>query len=299
MGNIADVGDHLVMVNGQNEINHARAPKVLPSDWLSISVDHQAELWNRMATLNAARVAAGKARILVGSPNLWSGDVAQHHADLATVAPLVRAYCDVACFHLYPRGQHPTWQLDAFIAEYRKAANYGTGRPLWCTEAGYYDAVNYVGGAVAVTVDTKGVYLKKQLLEYARRGIPVSYFELLDDVDPSDSDREASLGMLNAPAMSAATWEAKPGYASLQTMMGRRGGVSGKVPCDVFTSGDVQRLAVTSSAGTILYLWRTANIEKDRAPVTLSPPTIPVTVASPNRAATVVNVGRTVAEVPI
>lgn len=306
IGEIAAVGDHLLMVNGQNEINHARAPKVLPADWLSISVDHQQELWTRMngangtGGLNATRQAAGKSRILVGSPNLWSGNVAKHHADLATVAPLVRAYCDVACYHLYPRGEHPTWKLDEFISKYRDPGAYGASKVLWCTEAGYFDAANApAGGAVSVTQWAKDIYQRKQWLEYAKRGVRVSYFEFLDDVDPADTDRESSLGMIDTPAIAASTWKAKASYTNLKTMLARQGGVAGKVSCEVTTTGNVETLAVNGTTGTVLYVWRTDNIEVNRQRVTLSPPTVPVTVSSPNITTTTVNVGADVVTVPI
>ncbi len=308
MADISDVQDDLLMVNGQNEINHVRGDTMpLPSDWAQIATDHQIILWNRMATLNTTRVNQGKAPILVGSPNLWSGDFDVHHADLATLAPMVKNYCNVACFHLYPRGVHPDFNLDTdsrgpntpFISEYRKSSNYGATKKLWCTEAGYFDAVNYVGNSVTVLADTKAKYLPKQWLEYASRDIPVSYFEFLDDVDPGDTDREASLGMINTPQIAASSWQAKPSYTAIRTMLARKGGSTGTVPCNITTSSAVKTKAVTDSTGTMLYAWRTDDIEDNKQAITLSPATIALTVESPNTPLTTVNVGRGVTEIRI
>lgn len=300
MDEIAGVGDHLLMVNGWNEINHARSPKVLPANWLSITVAHQQALWTRMQTLNATRQAQGKSRILVGSPNLWSGDIPQHHADLLTVAPQVRNLCDVACYHLYPRGLHPDWKLDEFITQYRAAAAYGPGKALWCTEGGYFDSANYTGGAATVTKPTKAIYQEKQLLEYAKRGVPISYFEFLDDLDAGDSNREASLGMVEVQGTYLTSgWSAKPSYTAMVAMLAPRGGQAGPVPCNLTIPTGVRWLAVTDSTGTTLYLWRPDAIEANRAPVTLNPLTRPVTVESPNRPLTTYDIAKTVVKVRI
>lgn len=300
IGEIAGVGDHLLMVNGQNEINHIRGGGALPADWIDIAVTHQEQLWDRMTPVNEARRLAGKPRILIGSPNLWSGAVATHHADLASTARLMRNYCDVACFHLYPRGVHPDWSLDEFIAEYRKTTNYGTAKALWCTEAGYFDSANYTGGAATVTKPTKAIYQEKQMLEYSLRGVPVSYFEFLDDLDPADTNREASLGMIEVQGTyQTSGWSAKPSYTAMQAMLTARGGVNGPVPCNLTVPTGVRWRAVNDATGTTLYLWRPDNIESNRQPLTLSPVTRTVTVESPNHPLASYDIGKTVVKVRI
>lgn len=264
------------MVTGQNEVNHIRGGATDPPGWETGAQAHQIELWNRMQVVNTTLSGLGHPVVKVGSPNLWSGNVSIHNADVAVLAPLVRDYCNQVVYHLYPRGNNPDWNVDAFKALYN---THYPGKPIWCTECGYFDAMNYVGGSQITTEWASDIYIRKMWLEYAWRGIPVSQFEFLDDVDASNSDREANLGLIETPAISEATWTPKDAYTNTSLMTALTGGVDGNIGCTVTTeTSDVKYVAVNHSGGTRLFLWTSDNIENTDTHLPISVSTRVVTI---------------------
>lgn len=282
---LADLAGSVWMVLGQNEVNHARGSETLPADWANIAATNQAELWTRVQALNAT--LAPEDQILVGSPSLWSGSIPTHDADLTTLAPLIAGNFDVVNWHLYPRGVDPNWNIDHFQTVYQ--AEYGQ-MPVICSEAGYFDAVNYTGGAVPVSEATAAVYLLKLWLEYASRGYWVSIFELLDDPDPTLANREDNLGIVETPSLDPATWTAKDAYTLLQSVLSSlSGGHDGSVGALVTAPEPVQTLAVNTDTGTMLFLWRRVDIEQDFAPIAVDP--IEVTIQTVTGSDTVLVAG--------
>jgi hypothetical protein len=279
------------MFNGQNEVNHVRGNAFpLPTDWDEHAAVHMRRLFPIVQRVN---LAAGTA-CLVGTPSLWSGTLAQHEADLARLAPLVAPWSNAINWHLYPRGVDPSFQLDETFAMY--AAAYGA-LPVFCTELGYFTAVNYpsTGGAVPVTLRGQRIYLAKAWLEYARMGGRCSIFQMWDSVDPTQTSREASLGIVAVTSVDPAGWSWKPAALDLQTMLhAYRGGQANTVPCEIV--GDVQHLAVSHNGGVTLLLWRRVDVEKNRQPITVA--TAVVTVRTPTLIQTVA-VGAEVVVVPI
>lgn len=287
---------HVQMVTGQNEVNHVRGTGTLPTNWATIAGNHQHRLWtevNGSGGVNATLAAAGKPAIKVGTPCLWSGDIAVHDADLNTLAPLVTGYCDAIVFHLYPRGGEPTWNLNHFVDEYQ--TKYGSSLPIWCTEAGYFTAPNYTGGAANITEASQAIYLVKLVLEYALRGCKVGQFEFLNDPDPTGANREANLGLLNvgSSSVSSLLWSAKPAYAPLQALTGLTGGTTGSTSITVSGTG-IQHLVVNHSGGNRVFLWRRGDIENaSHQAINLSPTTVTATVTAGGTTYTP-SVGRTV-----
>lgn len=275
MNTIASLPNCILMVTGQNEVNHVRGGGSLPSNWKEQARDHQQELWNRMQTVNATFTANGDDTVLVGNPNLWSGDITKHDNDLAALAPMVVNYCNAIVYHLYPRGGHPDWNLDAFINNYK--SKYGANRPVFCTEAGYFAAANYNGGAKVVSEYAHDIYLRKMWLEYASRDAYIGQFEFLNDPDASESNREAWFGIIKTPSVSINTWEPRIVYNKLITMQSYSGGSDGTIGCKIESSGPIRSLAVNHSGGNILYLWRSDDIESDRVKINLTPREVVVT----------------------
>lgn len=196
-------------VYGWNEPNHIRGGGALPSTWHITAAEHQRELWARLSPLG----------IKVGTPQLWSGDLNRHDADLAKLAPGIKGNFDHIGWHLYPRGGVGVELLDRFDATYRRTL--GTF-PVVCTEAGHFTAPRYVGGAVNISEAQQAVYLPKLVDEYVSRGYGLSYFELLDDPDPSGANREAHLGLFRTPTLDPADWTPKPAYAALKARLANR-----------------------------------------------------------------------------
>ena len=199
-------------VYGWNEPNHGRGGAAFDeSTWAPMTGAHQTELWKRVSPLG----------IKVGTPQLWSGTFSKHDADLTKLAPLIRGKFDHIGWHLYPRsgGAENTRNVTRFAALYSRLL--GTGFQVICTEAGYLDALNYTGGANNTTQAQKAILVPLLVDEYVNRGWGLSYFELLDDPDPTEADREASLGMVECTSVSPATWTNKPCFTAMKTRLAR------------------------------------------------------------------------------
>ena len=194
---------------GWNEPNYGRGGEPLTEQWPQLTAAHQAQLWARVKPLG----------IKIGTPQLWSGSLATHDVDLATLAPLIEGTFDHLGWHLYPRGGVGVDLLERFEVTYRDLLG---DFPVVCTEAGYLDAANYSGGAANLTPDQKASLLPDLVDAYTSRGYGISYFELLDDPDPSASEREASLGLVECPTTDPATWVDKPAFGALRSYLAHR-----------------------------------------------------------------------------
>lgn len=191
---------------GWNEPNYGRGGGPLTEEWPQLTAAHQEQLWARVKPLG----------IKVGTPQLWSGSLETHDADLATLAPLIEGTFDHVGWHLYPRGGVGTELIDRFEATYDALL----GRfPVVCTEAGYLDAVNYAGGAATVTSAQKTDLVPELVEAYTSRGYAISYFELLDDPDTSSAAREANLGLVECPTTDPASWVDKPAFDALASYL--------------------------------------------------------------------------------
>lgn len=304
---IASMGAAVTMVNGQNEVNNARTG-TLPSNWDAIAANHQKILWQRIQDLNDTRDGQGLPPISVGNPNLHSGNISQHNSDAAKFLPQIEGYCDTINYHLYPRGGHPTWNLDAFASLYK---SYLGDLPVVCTEAGYFaPSDSYTGGALPApnTLWGHDIYLRKMWLEYAVRGYRVSQYECMCDVDPTGNAREAQFGFIQTPGLDPSTWYARPAYTNVQNWNQITGGSAGTVPLKIEeASSGVQKLVVKHGAGAKLFLWRQDDIETWNSSAgtitknTLNPATIAVTVTSEtfNPNGTTVQVGADVVVVDL
>lgn len=287
VASLASAG-YIRMVTGRNEVNHIRGGGTpLSPTWAQEEADYQQDLYTRVKSADSS--------IIVGSPCLWSGNISTHDSDLAEMAPLLKDYSDYGVYHLYPRGTHPTWNLDNFLASYASAYD---GKPSICTEAGYFAAANYTGGAVGVTEWAHDIYIRKMWLEYAQRGVAVSQFEFLCDPDASQTERESWFGLVETPSVNASSWIARPAYTNLQSVLtALNGGSDGTVGCSITTTGNVQRLAVNHAGGTKLFLWRRDDIESNYTPTSITP--VSVRVDSVAGGVQTVNVSADVVELDI
>ena len=268
--NLVRWGGNVPMVVGWNEPNHVRggvAP--LPADWPLRTVrDNLVPLKRAVAAANA-RMGH---RVKVGSPALWSGDTDQLRRDAQSLAAArytdstgtvwsAHNTIDAITYHLYPRGGDPTWELDQTLDAMRDTFP-NTDATQWCTEAGYFTAANYTGGARAVTEAQQAAYTPKLGLEHFLRGSYVSYFETTDAPDPSESDREAHLGLIHTPSLDPSTWQRKPAFGALAGILNRKGGAATRVHAEIVGPVGVQRLATVDGTGSVvLYLWRRVAVD--------------------------------------
>jgi hypothetical protein len=117
-------------------------------------------------------------------------------------------YMDYHAIHRYPGGHYPNVLLDTNVTW---ANRHLSGRPVWITETGYTNCLAYTSGHKPVPEDVAAVYAPSALLEAVDRGCKVSWYELLDDVDPGAKDAiESNFGMFATGSGMAPPWRAKP-----------------------------------------------------------------------------------------
>lgn len=127
-------------------------------------------------------------------------------------------FIDLGNIHVYPREQTPSADIDRFTAYQRMVCG---DLPIVCTEAGYFNAMEYEGGAWPTPEDVAATYLPKLVLEHWIRGTRQVYlYELLDRYDPSDSVRLSSFGLVGIPEPDPdAPWRLKPSYTAIRNLL--------------------------------------------------------------------------------
>jgi hypothetical protein len=212
--NVKVLSAGIELLSGWNEPNHARAPKVLPPDWVAQTNAHQAELWKRF-----------NQGYQIGTPQLWSGDPAKQFTDLTKFAPAWRGKYHVIGWHYYMRHSGTGNVLDTSFLEkeqepkFRSILNDTTSR-IVCTESGFFTAPKYTGGSNPVTEAQQAALIPQLAKWYADRGYGLSYFELLDDPDSTKAKREANFGLVRTPSLDSTTWTRKPAFGTTATMLG-------------------------------------------------------------------------------
>jgi len=195
------------MVSGWNEPNHYRSGAPLTADWAARAVAHNREMYRRFSSTIPK----------IGTPQLWSGDFTAHDAAVRQLAQEgLKGSFNTITWHLYPRGDVGEDLLVRFETLYRQ---YWGAQQIICTEGGYLDAANYTGGASNMSPTEKARLVPLWADTYVKRGYGCSYFELLDDPDPAEANREASLGLVECKGIDPSTWSDKPAFASLKNYL--------------------------------------------------------------------------------
>ena len=194
---------------GINEPNNDGVP------WVTETREKTAELFS-------ARGRAGLSSVPIVAPSLArvndagvEGSSTPEQADsLGDLSDLV----DLGNVHVYPRQQTPSADIDRFIAYQRSVSGKS---PVVCSEAGYFTAMNYRGGAWPTPESVVSSYLPRLVLEHwIRRTRRVFLYELLDRYDPGNSDRLSAFGLLGIPsAEPSASWREKPAYGALKNLI--------------------------------------------------------------------------------
>lgn len=198
------------IASGWNEPNHRVA-----DDWSTATANHQKKLWTNIQQVNTA---SGQT-IRVGTPPLWSGDIPQQYSDLQLLAPKIQGAYDTINWHLYPHGNTGSAlasMIDTQLTKFKAA--YGT-HPIVNSESGYFTPTNYSGGSNPSTEAEQAAQLPDLVNFHLSRGIGISYFELLDDVDPTGANREAHFGLVRTPSLSPSTWTDKPAFAVFKNLV--------------------------------------------------------------------------------
>ncbi len=127
-------------------------------------------------------------------------------------------WTNFANIHVYPHGTTPSDDIDRFMAAGRQA--YPNGERFHTTEGGYFNALNYSGGAHPVPEDVAAKYAPRQVLEQVIRGNRRFFsYEFLDDPDPSNSERESSFGYVRTLSLDPSTWSVKPQFNAMKNFL--------------------------------------------------------------------------------
>lgn len=199
----------------------------------------------------------GPALARVDSGGVEGATTAEQSANLGDLTQ----YIDYGNIHVYPRGVQPGNDIDKFSVFQRSVCR---SKPIVCTEAGYFQAPNYVGGARPTPEYAAAKYMPRHVMEYWSRGAAGMFvYELLGDYDPTDANQLANFGIVSVDGAGAgAPWRVKAQFLALKnflSILGDPGGVHsvGGLAMEVSGPPDLKKSLVSKRDGSrYLILWR-------------------------------------------
>ncbi len=211
-------------IEGLNEPNHNRSSTLpVPADWAVTAAAHQKAIWT---TAKADPRLAHKPILGPSLHNIAAMDsytrVApsggrSHYLQLRTAG--ITAYQDWQGMHAYSGGQPPSRTLGGQENHIRTtfgAADY----PIWITETGYHNALATTAGHRPTSEAAAAVYGPQALLAFAKRGMRMTRYELLDDVDrDAKDDHESRFGLYRVGSEDSRTWTPKPEAAAIAALL--------------------------------------------------------------------------------
>ena len=191
----------------------------------------------------------------VASHGVEGGSTGGQSRVLGDLTPFI----DYGNIHVYPRALPPSADIDEFMGHQRAVCG---DLPIMCTEGGYFNAMNYRGGAFPTPEEVAAKYLPQQVMEHWVRGNRRFFvYELLDSPDPSGKDRLSHFGLLGVEQERGA-WRPKPQFEALKnflSILGDRGdahGVGG-MPLGISGPSDLRSALVAKRSGArFVVLWR-------------------------------------------
>ena len=290
---VADIArnaaDLCLYVEGVNEPNHERGGGPVPPDWAERTVALQRVLHDAVRShpeLDHVSVLGPSLQAVVATPS-----------DYDRLASLgLGEVMDAAGLHSYPGGRYPSQGLDGRLAPVRE---HFPDVEVWLTETGYSNAVDRgadAGGATPVPEEVAAAYAPTTLLEAVDRGMPLAWYEVLDDPDPAGKDVvESGYGLVAVGDTGVPpSWRPKPAAAALGDFLGRLRdpGPTYRPPpvrlAVVSDTDDVRWTALgTRDGATWLHLRRAADVWDTGAGEPVTVDAVPVTVVTPRGRRTV------------
>jgi hypothetical protein len=267
---ISRMADHLDALAGDNEPNG----KGHPPDWVAQTVDLQQWIWNVGQDLG----------LKVCSPSLKQAAPTLEDDYAALSAEDFGDLCDVIAIHNYPRGHSPSEGIDEFSS--LASGALGGEKPVYCTEGGYFTAPDYAGGAMPMSEEAQAMYAPRQLLEYVRRGMRFWQYELMDDPDPTGTDREAFFGIVATPSLDPASWRRKPAFDTMKDLLAKTadpGPAFKPKPLSIKVDGpdDLENIVLGKRDGSYqIVAWRDVDVYDAAAqtPIEVEPEKVTVSV---------------------
>ncbi len=189
------------------------------------------------------------------------GQVAELTPDLTALgASGIAQWCDYGDIHYYPPGTPPGFELGPRV---EAAARAFAGKPIFCSETGYVDALDLQDGP-SIPPDVVGLYAPRMLLEMVRRGVTASFvYQLLNESNRPDGDRLAHFGLVDSPGNDPQAWTPKPAFDSLSRLIALtrdEGPAFSPRGLSMRIDGDVRFLLLGRRDGShVLMLWRDAS----------------------------------------
>ena len=216
---------------------------------------------NRFGLSGIPIVAPALARVSVRGTE--GADTGEQSRTLGDLTP----YVDYGNIHVYPRGLHPSTDIDEFMGYQRAVCG---DLPMMCTEGGYFNASHYQGGAHPTPEEVTATYLPQQVMEHWIRGNRRFFvYELLDDPDPAGNEREAHFGLVGLDT-ARGPWRPKAQYQALKNfiaILGDPGGSHdvGGMPLRVSGPPDVRWALVAKRSGArYVVMWRGVDVYDPR-----------------------------------
>ena len=167
----------LIAIEGPNEYDQFSDP-----NWVPNLTNYQTLLYN------AAKAEPALANVVIVAPSLTDRHNFAQFSGLA-------AYADRGNIHSYPDTNTPPSGLGVWQAA---AAQMVGAKAVWSTETGYHESTP-LNQPHDVSLTAAAKYIPRLLMEYHNAGIEKTFlYELANDnVDPTNSNAENNLGLVN------------------------------------------------------------------------------------------------------
>jgi hypothetical protein len=210
-------------IEGLNEPNQNRSSSVpVPSTWALTATAHQKAIWTtakadaRLATKPIVGPSLHAVAAMQSYTESYPSGGRHHYEQLKNAG--IAAFQNWQGLHSYPGGEPPTYHLEEQLREVYIA--FGSDYRVWITETGYTTALSGSGGQASVSQATAATYGAQAVLAFAKRGLRVTRFELLDDVDPGAEDVQGpDFGLWRVGSTDPQTWVAKPEVAKVTALL--------------------------------------------------------------------------------
>ncbi len=221
----ANAADVCHGIEGLNEPNHNRSSTLpVAADWAVTAAAHQKAIWTtakadpRLATKPILGPSLHNIAAMESYTHANPSGGRSHYLQLRAAG--ITAYQDWQGLHAYSGGQPPSRTLGDQERHIRTTFGSAT-YPIWITETGYHNAVATTAGHKPTSEAAAAVYGPQALLAFAKRGMRLTRYELLDDVDGDlKDDHESNFGLYRVGSHDSRTWTPKPEAAAIAALLG-------------------------------------------------------------------------------
>lgn len=165
------------------------------ANWKANLTAYQKELWSLLHGVV----------LIVGMGAGWGWDLSHAGPDLTQ-------WLDYGCIHSYPSNEDPRNNIQERLRNAEKMSGF---KPVFATETGYHNAVNYTGGHKPVTEAQAGVWIPLLFKSYFEAGIKRTFtYELVDqNPNAAKDNNELNFGLFHSD------WSPKPAATAVHKLI--------------------------------------------------------------------------------